>query len=593
MSKIKVSDYVMKFIESLNVKHVFLLPGGGCMHLVDSLGKSSLTPICCLHEQSAAIMADAYSQYTNNIGVALVTTGPGSTNAITGVAASWIDSIPVLIISGQAKTTDMINGTGLRQKGVQEVDIVNIVRPITKFAHTITCPDDIKHYLKKAVHIAKEGRQGPVWIDIPLDVQGSIIDEKELVNFTPFKSRSIDLSSDIVDVIRLINSSRKPVILAGNGIRLSKAEHKFINLVSLLNIPVLTTWKTIDFFSETHPLYFGRPGSIASRYSNFILQNSDLVICIGARLDLPQTGFNYSNFAPKSKKIIVDIDQAEIKKLSPSPDVSICIDAKIFIEELLKNISLIFYKQTTSTWMLQCKEWKNKYPVILPEYLSDQNLVNPYALINTLSDLLTTDDIIIPGSSGTCSEMTLQSFCVKHGQRVFNSPGLGSMGFGLPASIGACIASGGKRTISIIGDGGLQHNIQELETLRRLNLPIKLFIINNNGYASIRNTHNKFFDGRLVCCDPSSGLTLPDTCKISTAYGLKSTKISNQYNLANEIKDVLDMDGTVVCEVMINPDVQTIPKMMSMAKPDGSMVSMPMENLYPFLDEDEFNNNMR
>jgi len=593
---IKLSDYVINFISKLNVKHVFLLPGGGCMHLVDSLGKcNDLEYVCCLHEQAAAIAADAYGQYTNNIGVALVTTGPGGTNAITGVAGAWIDSTPVIIISGQAKRSDMIGASGVRQMGIQEVDIVKLVTPITKYAVTVMEPLSIKYHLEKAVHLARNGRPGPVWIDIPLDVQGATIEEDNLKGFDPLEIASADnqnlLKTKVKEVIGLLNRSERPVILAGNGIRLSKAEKDFLYLINSLKIPVLTTWKAIDFLPENHELFFGRPGSIGQRGANFIQQNSDFILTIGARLDLAQIGYNYSNFARMAKKVVVDIDETEIKKMKMKIDVPVCSDAKAFIRELTNNLDKVQHKDR-SDWMSRCASWKNKYPVIVPEYRKQKEPVNTYLLIDVLSELMTETDILVPGSSGGCAEITMQAFRVKKGQRISNTPGLGSMGFGLPACIGACLASGKKRTISIIGDGGLQHNIQELETLKRLALPIKLFILNNNGYASIRNTHTRLFNGRLVCCDPSSGLTFPDTCKVASAYGLKTVRISNQENLKRDVLNVLEMPGTVVCEVIIDPDLQTAPKMSSIVKPDGSMQSKPLEDLWPFLDREEFKANM-
>lgn len=583
---IKLSDYVIKFLSTLNIKHVFLLPGGGCMHLVDSLGNSPLIPVCFLHEQAATIAAEAYSQYNENIGVVLVTTGPGGTNTITGVAGAFIDSIPLLIISGQAKTTDLINDSGVRQMGIQEVDIVSIVKPITKYAFIVREPKNIRYHLEKAIHIAKSGRPGPVWLDIPLDVQGALIDETSLPPLTPCIQSPLDISSQIHDTIQLINKSKKPVILVGNGVRLSHATSQFIQLIEQLQIPILTTWKTVDFLSETHPLYFGRPGSISSRYANIIQQSSDLIITLGTRLDLTQVGFNYPNFAPHAKKVIVDIDQNEISKVAnrTKVDIPICTDAKHFINQLLSSIHKI--NINTTQWLFHCTSLKNKYPIITPNHSTSQHLINPYALIDTLSSLLLPSDIIIPGSSGSCAELTLQAFRIKQGQRLFNTPGLGSMGYGLPASIGACIASN-RRTISIIGDGGLQHNIQELETLRRLNLPIKIFIMNNNGYNSIRTTQNKHFAGHHVCCDPSSGLSLPDTCSIATAYNLPTSRIKNQHDLTYQIQQVLNSRGPHICEVMIDPSIETLPKLSSRVLPDGSIISSPLEDLYPFLSPEE------
>ncbi len=592
---IKLSDYVIDFITSLGVDNIFLLPGGGCMHLVDSIGRNArLNHVCCLHEQAAAIAADGYAQYRNDLGVALVTTGPGGTNAITGVAGSWIDSTPILVISGQVKRKDMMTGKGVRQMGVQEVDIVSLVKPITKYAVTVTEPETIRYHIEKAVYLAKNGRPGPVWIDIPLDVQASIIDEKSLEGFKPesiVPDENKIISSFVKKTINLLNSSERPVILAGRGIRFAKAEREFLKLIEALKIPLLLTWRLIDIIPEEHELNFGRPGTIASRYANFILQNADLLISIGARLDLGQVGYNYKNFAPKAKKIIVDIDESEIKKIDTEIDLPVIADAKVFLDEFLKHIDSI-KSIDRSAWLKKCKYWKEKYPVILPEYLKESDFVNTYALVDALSDLLSENDVIVPGSSGSCSEITYQAFRIKQGQRLINSPGLGSMGFGLPQSIGVCLASGRKRTVSIVGDGGLQHNIQELETLKRLNLPVKLFVLNNNGYAAIRNTHRRFFEGRLVCCDPSSGLTLPDTCKIASAYGIKAVKISEQKNLKERIRQVLEISGPVVCEVMIDPDLQTAPRLSSFVKEDGTIESKPLEDLWPFLDREEFEREM-
>lgn len=590
---IKLSDYVIDFISGLNLKHIFMLPGGGCMHLVDSVGKNrKIKFVGCLHEQAAVIGAEAYAQYNNDIGVALVTTGPGSTNAITGVAAAWIDSTPLMILSGQVKSRNLLAGKGVRQMGIQEVDIVSVVKPITKYAVTVIDPESIKYHLEKALYIAKNGRPGPVWIDIPLDVQGATIEEGSLKGFNPpEETQDAELSSQVEGVIDLLNDSERPVILAGRGIRLADAGKEFMKLVRSLKIPVLTTWRMMDILPDDDELYFGRPGSIASRSANFVQQNSDFILAVGARLDLAQVGHNYSNFARGARKAIVDIDEAEIRKINTAIDLPIVSDAKRFLTELTGRLDKV-RARNRSSWISRCKDWKERYPVVLPEYLKRGRYVNTYALVETLSNLLSENDVLIPGSSGSCAEITCQAFKVKKGQRVLNSPGLGSMGFGLPQSIGACLASGGRRTVGIIGDGGLQHNIQELETLKRLDIPVKLFVLNNNGYAAIRNTHKRFFKGRLVCCDPSSGLTLPGTCRVALAYGLKAARITDQRNLRDEVLNVLNTEGPVVCEVMIDPDLQTAPKLSSMARPDGTMVSKPLEDLWPFLGREEFKANM-
>ena len=594
---IKLSDYVIKFVSDvIGVRHIFMLPGGGCMHLVDSVGRNKkIEYVGCLHEQAAVIAADGYAQYNGNAGVALVTTGPGSTNAITGVAGAWIDSTPLIILSGQAKRKDLLSGKGVRQMGIQEVDIVSLVKPITKYAVTVLEPESIRYHLEKAYHVACHGRSGPVWLDIPLDVQGAVIDETKLRGFNPsdeMQDQAIPALPELVDkVIALLNNSERPVILAGRGIRLAKAMAEFSRVVESLKIPVLTTWRLADSLPEDSEIFFGRPGSITSRGANFVQQNSDFILVIGARLDLPQVGHNYPNFARAARKVVVDIDENEIKKIDTKIDVPIVSGAGDFLKELINKLNKVKLRDI-SAWTSRCRAWKEKYPVILPEYLEPSGHVNTYALIDVLSEVLTGDDIIVPGSSGSCAEITPQAFRVKKGQRIINSPGLGSMGYGLPQSIGACLSGGSKRTVCIIGDGGLQHNIQELETLKRLNIPVKLFVLNNNGYAAIRSTHNRFFEGRLVCCDPSCGLTLPDACKVASSYGLKTVRISDQRNLREEVVKVLDMAGPVVCDVMVDPDLQMAPKLSSMARPDGSMVSKPLEDLWPFLEREEFRSNM-
>ena len=592
---IKLSDYVFEFISALGVKQVFLLPGGGCMHLVDSLGANKdIEPICCLHEQAAVIGADACSQYTGNIGAALVTVGPGSTNTITGVAGAWIDSVPILVLSGQVKRQDLSVGRGVRQMGVQEISIVPMVNGITKYAVTVMEPEKIRYHLEKAVFLAKNGRPGPVWLDIPLDVQGVQIDEEALEGFDPAEasnSNTKDMQVSVTKIIDILNASTRPVILVGNGIRCAKANQDFLKLVDLLKIPVLTTWKSIDFLSEDHPLFFGRPGSIASRYANYIQQNADLVITIGARLDLAQIGFNYGTFAPRAKKVIVEVDEFEIKKMAMEVDVAICADAGVFVKELLRQAASVEGKDR-SLWLEYCVALKQKYPIILPEYKESTGYANTYHLIDVLSEVMGENDILVPGSSGSCSEITLQAFRVKFGQRIFNNPGLGSMGYGLPASIGACIASNGKRTITIIGDGGLQHNIQELANVFFRQLPLKIFILNNNGYASIKITQMRYFDSRFVCCDPDSGLPMPDIEKIAHAYNIPYIRIENNTELNEKVRGVLDSDGPVICELLVDSTLPTIPKLSSEVKADGSIVSKPLEDLWPFLDREEFQKNM-
>lgn len=595
--KVKLSDYVFQVIAEHGVRHVFMLPGGGAMHLNDSLGTNpNIEFVCTLHEQAAAIAAEAYARITNNLGVALVTTGPGGTNAITGVAGAWLESTPCLIISGQVKRADMKGNLNVRQVGPQEVDIVSIVKPITKYAVTITDPLTIRYHMEKALALATSGRKGPVWIDIPLDVQAKAIEPDQLKAFNTEELALSQLYSPLLsdqakETFALLNKAERPVLLIGNGIRLSNGQNSLLELIGLLGIPVLSTWMGLDLVSDDLPLFFGKPGTVASRGANFILQNSDLLISIGARLDFAVTGFDQSKFARAANKIIVDIDASEIAKLKMQVDLPVCSDARTFIQELLDHQNEMKVKDR-GNWLARCQEWKSKYPVVLPEYWENGKFVNSYVFTTVLSEELTKDDLLIPGSSGADIDIFWLSVRVKAGQRLFSTGGLGAMGFGIPASIGGCLASGRKRTITLEGDGSFQLNIQELETVARLDLPIKYFVINNGGYASIRSSQRNHFNGRLVGCDPTSGLTLPDTIKLATAYGIKSSTIPDHTNMRELIREVLQTPGPTICEVRTDPDRPIGPRVSSHVREDGSIVSRPLEDLWPFLDRNELVSNM-
>ncbi|MFZ4439035.1 MAG: thiamine pyrophosphate-binding protein [Syntrophales bacterium] len=595
MPKIKLSDYVFQFIAELGVRHVFTLVGGGAMHLDDSLGGCrDIEYVCNLHEQACAIAAEAYAKVTNNLGVALVTTGPGGTNTITGLVGAWQDSTPCLFLSGQVKRSDLMSGKGVRQMGVQEVDIVSLVRSVTKYACTITDPSTIKYHLEKGVFLARTGRPGPVWIDIPLDVQASFIEPERLVSFDSKEIVQTDnllsLRKQINEIIYLLNTADRPILLAGNGIRLSGAQADFGRLVDLLNIPVLLTWPAMDLLPEAHAHLAGRPGSAAPRGANFSLQNSDLLIALGTRLDLVLTGFAPERFARGAKKVVVDVDPNELNKLNHITDLAVCADVATFLREFLTQAETV-HRKDRFQWVNRCQDWKKRYPIVLPEHREPSGKVSCYYLTEVLSDVLQPDDVIVPGSSGFGIEIFLLAFKVKEGQRIFNTTALGAMGFGLPAAIGACIASGGRRTICVDGDGGFQMNIQELETLRRLNLPIKCFVLNNDGYSSIMAMQERYF-GRLMGSDANSGMTLADIVRVASSYGLTTYRIMDQSNLKSEIENVLEMPGPVICDVLIRTDEKRAPSLSSVQKPDGSMISKPLEDLWPFLERSEFLSNM-
>lgn len=590
---IKLSDYVMAFVARTGVRHIFMLPGGGAMHLVDSLGRESrLKYVVNLHEQATAIAAEAYGQYTNHLGVALVTTGPGGTNAITGVAAAWLDSTPCLFISGQVKRDDLKEAHGVRQFGFQELGIVDIVKTITKYAVCVTDPATIRFHLEKAYHLATTGRPGPVWIDIPLDVQGTTIDETSLTPFDP-PSPTHDgeaLAREVAETIRLLNESERPVVLVGNGVRLAHAEAELAQAIQKLGAPVLTTWKALDLVPDTEPLYAGRPGGIAHRSANFAQQNADWLLTIGARLDLGQTGYRHDGFARHARKIVVDVDAAEIGKLHMDIAVRVAADAKRFLSALLAQSGSIAPRDR-HTWVAQTQEWRRRYPVIKPEYRAETG-VNLYSLVDDLSELVEDGDVFVPGSSGACSEVSMQAFRMVHRVRVFNSEGLGPMGFGIPAALGGCLASGGRRTVCIDGDGGFWMNVQDLETIRRLDLPIKFFVLNNHGYGSIRSTQTTHFGGNYVGEGERSGLTLPDIRRVADAFGVRTWLLDTHAGLRDRIRDVLAASGPAVCEVMVSPEQVTNPRISSRRLEDGRMASTPMEDLWPFLDRDELRANM-
>ena len=588
----KLADYVMSFLAEKGVKTVFMLPGGGCMHLVDSLGRNKdLDYVCCLHEQAAAIAAESYAQHTNNIGVALVTTGPGGTNTITGVSAAWIDSTPVIFISGQVKRSDLMGCSGVRQMGPQEVNIVPIVQSITKYATTVTEPQKIKAILEEAYYLATTGRKGPVWIDIPLDVQATEIDVDTLVEFVVPKEDNI-LDEELINKTKVsLEKAKRPLILAGNGIKLAGASEVLEKLVKQLNIPFLLTWKSIDMADYDNDNYFGCPGGMGHRYANFILQNCDCLLILGSRLDCSLTAFNHENFAPRARKIMVDIDETEINKMKMPLEAKIVADVKAVLLELTKqeyNISLA----EREDWLKYCQTMKNKYPVVLPEYHQEQEYINTYLFVEELCKQLDENDVIVPESSGGAGEITYQALKVKKGQKIKNAAGLGSMGFGLPYALGACIANDKKRTILINGDGAFQLNIQELATIVQQNLPIKIFIWNNSGYASIMGTQRNFFEGNYVASNNESKLYLPDIVAVAKAYGLKTFKLDVVSEIEETIKNVLNTEGTVLCEVKVSPTQITSPRVQAMKLPNGNMISKPLEDMWPYLPEDEVKGNM-
>lgn len=605
----KLSDYVVRFVAEQGVKHVFLVVGGGAMHLNASLaGEKRLTPICNLHEQASAIAAENYSKATNNLGVCMVTTGPGATNSVTGLAGAWLDSTPTLFISGQVKRPDRAfdnqnKPLGMRQVGVQEVDIVSIVKPITKYAVTVLEPNEIRYHLEKAVYMARTDRPGPVWIDIPLDVQASPIDDPAaLPRFDPAELAGIDsnrlavpdLNARAVAILAELNRAERPIVLIGNGVRLSRAEVEMERLLRLLDVPVEVTWLAIDLVPDDDPLYVGRPGTIAQRGANFAIQNCDFLLSIGCRLDRIVTGYAPERFARAACKVMVDIDPAELNKMQGTVRYPICADAGDFMRAMLARAGDV-QKKDRSAWKERCAEWRTRYPLVLPEHKSTEGRVSVYNFAEVMSGILNEGDFCISGSSGTGIELFLLAFRTKRRQRIFHTTALGAMGFGIPASIGAGLVGVGDSTRNIVcvdGDGGFQFNIQELETIARLKLPIKFFVLNNQGYGSIRASQAAFFGATMIGCDIATGQTLPDVRRVAEAYGIATDAITTSHNLADEIRRVLAIPGPVVCDVHIVLDEVRQPRLSSVQLPDGSFVSKPLEDLWPFLDREEFKANM-
>ena len=591
----KLSDYVFRFISGLGVRHVFMLPGGGAMHLVDSLGHCpGLEFICNLHEQAAAIAAEAYAKVTNNLGVALVTSGPGATNAVTGVAGAWLDSTPCLFLSGQVKRADLKRNTGVRQLGVQEIDILPIVESITKYAVTVMEPESIRYHLEKALYLAKSGRPGPVWLDIPLDVQAAQIEPDQLSGFDiPSQRPGLDaaaLRMAVAQVLDRLRQADRPILLAGNGIRLAGGQEEFRSAVALLDCPVQTTWCARDLMDDRDPSFAGRPGAIAARGANFALQNCDFLLAIGSRLDFSITGYAPERLARAAIRVMVDIDGAEIAKLGSAVHIPICCDAREFLQELIAQAGRQ-QPRGRSAWKTRCLEWKRRYPVVLPEHRRTGGPVSSYAFAEMLAEEVSPSDLVVAGSSGNGIEIFHLAFPGRAGQRIFHTAALGAMGFGIPTALGVCLGGGGRRTVVVDGDGGFQLNIQELETVARLGLPIKFFVVNNNGYASIRATQSGYF-GRCVACDPASGLTLPSLERVAHAYGIDMVRVPSQADLRSGIRAALETGGPVICELCAIPDEVRGPRLASVQRPDGTMASRPLEDLWPFLDRDELRENM-
>lgn len=594
--RMKLSDYVAQKVVELGIKHVFMVTGGGAMHLNQSLGThGELECIFNHHEQACAMAAEAYARLTNRPALVNVTSGPGCINALNGVYGAWTDSIPMLVISGQVKYQTTVRSTGLalRQYGDQEVDIEPIATPVTKYCEMVTDPGSIRYHLEKALFLAVNGRPGPCWLDIPIDVQGAQIETDDLAGFDPneldqpWKDTDLDLACK--DILAKLSAAERPVVFAGGGVRLSGRHDAFLKLVDKLGIPVVTGWNAHDVIWNDHPLYVGRPGTVGDRAGNFVVQNADVLLVLGSRLNIRQVSYNWSTFAAKAFKIWVDIDELEMQKPTVKGDLVIHAD----LSDLLPVLAEQAYagpQEAHTQWLAWCRERRQKYPVVLAEYW-DNEKINPYCFMDSLFEHLEDGQIVVSANGSACV-IGFQVANLKRNQRLWTNSGCASMGYEIPAAIGAYKGSGEKPIVCIAGDGSIMMNLQELQTIAGNKLAIKIFIINNQGYSSIFQTHRNFFNGVEVGAGPTSGVTFPDFSKLSVAFDLPYIKCVTHDEMADAIAKTMAVDGPAICEIMADQNQPFAPKLASKQLPDGTIVSPSLEDMSPFLSEQEMKDNM-
>ena len=587
----RVADYIWKFLADKGVKHVFLVTGGGAMHLNDALGRETrIKYVCNLHEQACAMAAEGYARMSGMPGVVSVTTGPGGTNALTGVMGAWLDSVPMIVISGQIKRATMITSCPhlkLRQLGDQEYNIVDAARPMTKMAKTVMKIEDVPDTMAEAWELCQSGRPGPVWIDVPLDIQAAEMPESLIAtdgkpSFA--EPLCVPTQQQVAEVASLLKNSQRPAIIVGSGVRNARAEKLFLEVSESLNIPVLTSISGIDLIPSDHPLFFGRPGILGERPANFIMQNSDLFLVIGTRMGIRICGYAYETVARNAVKVMVDVDDAELNKPTFKPDIKIHSDAGAFLEALHAALPSLPPREE---WLSYCRKVRDRFPVILPEHRERTDYVSSYVLPEAVVRHAP-DPLTVVTSNGIAYTSTFQSIPIRKGMRMFSNEACASMGYGLPAAIGAAFAGGGGRMVVCFeGDGSIQMNLQELQTVLNYKLPIKLFVYNNDGYLSIKTTQKAFFGGKFMGSEPGSGVILPDFEKIASAYGFPYFKLRNNQELDEKLPQIFAVKGAVFAEVMLDPFEVLGPKAASRRLPDGTMVSEPLDNMAPFLPEEE------
>ena len=589
----RVADYIWKTLADKGVRHVFLVTGGGAMHLNDALGlERRIKYVCNLHEQACAMAAEGYARASGTPGVINVTTGPGGTNALTGVMGAWLDSVPMVIVSGQIKRATMITACPnlkLRQLGDQEYNIVDAVKPMTKFAKTVMSVEEVPQVLEDAWRICQEGRPGPVWIDVPLDIQAAEMVPRAKCEVRSAEGRETgDVGREAVQIAEALKAAKRPAIIVGSGVHNAPCEELFLKVAESLNIPVLTSISGIDLIPSDHPLFFGRPGILGERPANLIMQNSDLFIVLGTRMGIRICGYAYETVARAAKKVMVDIDPNELEKPTFRPDVKICADAGDFLRALAVELPSLGPK---AEWLDYCRRMKAKYPVILPEHRARTDYVSSYVLPEAIMRHAP-DPLTVVTSNGIAYTSTFQAIPIRKGMRMFSNEACASMGYGLPAAIGAAFADAGRTVVCFEGDGSIQMNIQELQTLLNYKLPVKLFVYNNGGYLSIKTTQRAFFNGRFMGSEAGSGVILPSFEKIAAAYGLPYFRLKNNQVLDAKLPEIFATEGPALVEVMLDPFEKLGPKAASKKLPDGTMVSAPLEDMAPFLPREEFAANM-
>lgn len=588
MGKIKLSDFIGKYLkEKYGIKTVFMISGGGAMHLNESFGKY-FSYIANHHEQGCAFAAEGFARVNQELAVVNITTGPGGLNCLNGVFGQWTDSVPVLYISGQVKyetSMDSCPNIPLRQLGDQEVDIISVVKPLTKYAVTVLKPETIKYHIDRAIYEATTERFGPVWLNIPMNIQNSIIEENELIDFIP-PQKETKRDFHTAEVIEKLKTSKRPLIVSGHGIRLSGANEEFLKFIETLNIPVVTSFNGADIIPVSHPLYTGRIGTIGQRAGNFALQNADVLLELGTRNNIRQVSYNWANFGKKAFKIVVDIDEAELKKPLVQPDLTINADLKEFLNELLPLIKGI---KTPQNWLEYCQNIKEKYSFKnTKEYQQTGEKINPYFVTREITKKLKQDDVLV--SANATPSICLFQAGKLNGQRLIMNSGNASMGYGLPCALGVSVH--GQRTICFEGDGSIMMNLQELETISYNRLPVKVFLFNNNGYSSIRQTQKNFFKGHKTACDPESGVGLPDFSKLAEGFKINYVKIETPGEINEKINEVLKDNQPVFCEIVIQDEYNFTPKLSSRTLEDGTIISPSLEDMFPFLEREEFEANM-